>query len=95
MRNYELMYICNPTLDEEATTALIAKFDALITKNGGEIAKTDKWGRRKLAYEIAKHNDGFYVLVYFKAEPPVIAELDRVLKLTEGILKHMIIREED
>lgn len=95
MRNYEMMYIINPTLDEEATTALVAKFDAIITNNGGEITKTDKWGRRKLAYEIAKQKDGFYVLTYFKAEPPVIAELDRVLKLTEGILKHMIVREDD
>lgn len=95
MRNYELMYIINPELDTEATEAVVEKFDTLIANNGGEVSKTDKWGKRRLAYEIDKKKDGFYVLTHFKGEPAAVHELDRVMKITEGVLKHMIIREEE
>jgi small subunit ribosomal protein S6 len=94
VRKYEVMFIVKP-LEEEATNAVIAKFETLITNNGGTIDKIDRWGKRRLAYEIKDFIDGFYVLLYFSAEPKVIKELDRVMKLTEEILKHMIIREEE
>ena len=94
MRKYEVMFIVKP-LEEEATNAVITKFEMLITNNGGTIDKIDRWGKRRLAYEVKDFMDGFYVLMYFSAEPKVIKELDRVMKITEEILKHMIIREEE
>jgi small subunit ribosomal protein S6 len=94
VRKYEVMFIVKP-LEEEATNAVITKFETLITNNGGTIDKIDRWGKRRLAYEVKDFMDGFYVLMYFSAEPKVIKELDRVMKITEEILKHMIIREEE
>ena len=92
MNNYEVMYIIK-TMDEEATNAVISKFEALITNNGGTVEKIDRWGKKRLAYEINDCLEGFYCLVHFAAEPAVIAELDRVMKITDEILRHMIIRK--
>lgn len=94
MKNYEIMFIVKP-LEEEATNAVIAKFETLITANGGTVEKIDRWGKRRLAYEVKDFIDGFYVLMHFACEPKVIAELDRVMKITEDIIKHMIIRKEE
>lgn len=95
MRAYELMYIINPALDEENTNAVIEKFKGLIENNGGEITKLEKWGKRKLAYEIDDQKEGFYVLCYFKAGADVPQELDRVLKITDDVIKHMILKDEE
>jgi len=95
MRKYELVYIVSPELDEEKYAAIIEKFSTVITDNGGEILKADKWGKRRLAYEIKKKTEGFYVLVNYQGETVVTDELDRLMKINEGILKHMIIRIED
>jgi small subunit ribosomal protein S6 len=81
-------------LDEEGTNAVIEKFKTLIETNGGEIVKLDKWGKRKLAYEINDYKEGFYVLCIFKAGADVPKELDRVLKITEDVIKHMTLRIE-
>ena len=92
MNKYEVMYIVKP-VEEEAYEAVVAKFDNLINKNGGNVEKTDRWGKKRLAYEINDIADGFYVLVTFNAEPKTIKELDRVMKITDEILRHMIIRK--
>jgi len=94
VKNYEIMFIVKP-LEEEATNAVITKFETLITVNGGTVEKIDRWGKRRLAYEVKDFIDGFYVLMHFACEPKVIAELDRVMKITEDIIKHMIIRKEE
>ncbi|MEG6617246.1 30S ribosomal protein S6 [Peptococcaceae bacterium 1198_IL3148] len=94
MRNYELMYILRTDLEEEATEAVINKFTDLIEKNGGEVVKVDKWGKRRLAYPIKKRTEGFYVLVDFKSEPAVSHEVERVLKITDEVLRHMVIVKE-
>lgn len=95
MRAYEVMYIVKPELDEEQTNAVIEKFKTLVENNGGEVTKLDKWGKRKLAYEIKKNRDGFYVLMRYNGEAEIAAELDRVFRITDEIIKHMIIREEE
>lgn len=95
MRAYEVMYIIKPELDEEKTNAVIEKFKTLSENNGAEITKLDKWGKRKLAYEINKNRDGFYVLMQLNGEAEAVAELDRVFRITDEILKHMIIRVEE
>lgn len=94
MRAYECMFIISPQLDEEKTETVITKFADLIVKNGGEVTKTDKMGRRRLAYEIDGNMEGFYTILYFNAEPTLAAELDRVFKITDGVIRHLIVRKE-
>ncbi|WP_418791214.1 30S ribosomal protein S6 [Phosphitispora sp. TUW77] len=94
MRAYEVLYIIK-SLEEEQTEAVIEKFKGLIENNGGEVASLDKWGKRKLAYEIKHNREGYYVLMKFNGVPETAAELDRVFRITDDILKFMIIREEE
>ncbi len=90
MKTYEVMYIVKP-VEEEAVEGIVTKFQDLITKNGGTVEKTDRWGKRHLAYPIQDITDGYYVVVNFKAEPAAEKELDRVMKITDEVLRHMII----
>ena len=92
MKSYEIMYIVKPYEDEKFE-AVVEKFNAFITNNGGIIEKTDRWGKKRLAYEMQGLNEGLYVLVTFIAEPAAVKELDRVMKITDEILRHMIIRK--
>ena len=94
MRNYEVIFIVKP-MEEEPTNAIIEKFTKLIKDDGGTIEKEDRWGRKKLAYEIKDCTDGFYCLLYVSCEPACVAEVDRVMKITDDILKHMIVRSEE
>lgn len=96
MRPYEVLFIVRPDLDEEQTEAVINKFTALIENEGGEIVKVDKWGKRKLAYEIAnKYREGIYTLIQFNSEPAVASELDRVMKISDEIMRHLISKIEE
>lgn len=90
---FEIMYIVKP-IEEDAFKAVVAKFDKLITANGGNVEKTDYWGKRRLAYEIQNLNEGLYVLVTFQADAAAVKELDRVMRITDEVLRHMIIRKD-
>src|SRR3972149_1909898 len=92
MRGYELMYILDPTLDEEATQALIRQIEDFVTKQGVQIEKTHPWGKRRLAYRIGRHWEGFYVLSEMKAEAQAIAEIERRLRVTDGVLRFLTVR---
>jgi len=92
MRNYELMYIIRPDVEQETVQAVVEKFQGIIA-NGGEIVKHDIMGKRRLAYEINKHREGTYVLVQFTAEPAVVSELERVLKISDEIIRHIVVRD--
>ena len=94
MRKYEVVFIVK-SLEEEATNAVIEKFEKLIAANGGKIDKEDRWGKKRLAYEIKKESEGFYVIFYVTCEPACVDECDRVMKITEEILKHMIVRSDE
>ena len=94
MRKYEIVFIVKP-LDEEANNAVIEKFSKLIVANGGTIDKEDRWGKRHLAYEIKKEVEGFYVIFYVTCESACVDECDRVMKITDEILKHMIVRSDE
>ncbi len=94
MRKYEVMYILNPTLSAEELTALVDRYTELIVSRGGEVLKTDRWERRQMAYEIRGQREGYYVVVEFTAEPALEAELARQMKLTEVLLRHMILRRD-
>jgi len=95
VRQYELVFIVKPDLDEEATDTLIGRIRGIVETNGAEVIKLEKWGKRRLAYEIKNYREGFYVIVNFKGDAAVADELDRVLKITENILRHMIVREDE
>ena len=94
MRKYEVIFIVKP-LEEEATNAVIEKFSKLIVDNGGTIDKEDRWGKKRLAYEIKDCMDGFYCLFYVTCEPACVAEVDRVMKLNGELLKHMIVKSDE
>lgn len=87
--NYELMYIIDSDKSEEEIAALVEKFRALIADNG-TVNETEEWGKRKLAYLINDKPEGYYVLVKFTSAPEFPAELDRVLKITDGIMRSLI-----
>ena len=91
-KEYEIMYIVKPTTDE-LFEEVNEKFKTLIESNGGIVEKMDRWGKKRLAYEMDGFNDGLYVLITFNAEPACVKELDRVMKITDEILRHMIIRK--
>lgn len=93
MPKYETMLVTSATLDEEATTALVGKFKDLIAKHG-TIDAVDEWGKRRLAYPINKENDGVYTLIHFESETDFPAELDRVYKITDGVLRSLIIAKQ-
>jgi len=88
MAKYETMLVTTATLDEEATAALVGKFKSLIEANG-TIDSVEDWGKRRLAYPINKENEGVYTLINFTAE------LDRVYKITDGVLRSMIVAKEE
>ena len=88
---YELMYIINPNLSEEETAAVVEKFKALVEQNG-TLEEMEEMGKRKLAFEINYISEGYYVLVKFTSGPDFPAELDRVLGITDGILRSLITR---
>ena len=91
VHDYETMFIVNATLEEDAMRAIVDKFKALIEANA-EIVEYNEWGKRKLAYPIDDINDGFYVLVNYKAEASFVAELERNFNIADGILRSMTIR---
>jgi small subunit ribosomal protein S6 len=92
MRNYEAMYILKTDADAEKMAANVEKYRKLIVDNGGEIVKLDEWGKRKLAYEVMKQREGYYVLMNFKSEAPAVHELDRVLKISDDIIRFLIVK---
>jgi small subunit ribosomal protein S6 len=93
MNKYEAMYIISPTIDEEQVKALVEKFNELISEHG-ELEKVEEWGRKKLAYEVQDQKEGYYVLVYFSANPEFPLELERNFKINENILKYLILNRE-
>ncbi|MFC7678951.1 30S ribosomal protein S6 [Paenibacillus sp. GCM10028914] len=89
MRKYEVMYIIRPDIEQEAVQATVDKFQGIIS-NGGEITKHDVMGKRRLAYEIKKFRDGVFVLVNFNGTPEVIAELERLMKISDEVIRYLI-----
>ncbi len=94
-RDYEVIFFLRPDLDDEKTAEVVEKFKGIVESYGGEIKKLDKWGKRRLAYEVKDFREGYYVVLEVKGDPKLAAELDRVFKITDEVLRHMIIRQED
>jgi small subunit ribosomal protein S6 len=92
MRPYEIMVILDPTLDERTVEPSLEAFLNVIRNDGGKVDKVDIWGRRRLAYEIAKHSEGIYAVVDVTAKPETVSELDRQLSLNESVLRTKVLR---
>ena len=86
--NYEVVYIMDPALGEEAIAAMIEKFKALV-ETQGTVAAIDDWGKRRLAYPINDLMEGYYVLMNYESKPEFPAELERVMKITDGVLRYL------
>jgi small subunit ribosomal protein S6 len=93
LRDYEIMAILDPEADEQTVAGVVDRITQILSDREGEVANVDRWGRRKLAYEINRKSEGNYVLVVFKSDPEALAELDRVLNLADEVIRFKIIRK--
>jgi len=93
LRDYEILYIVRPELDEEQLQAAIATVDKLIDSLGGATQKTDVWGRRRLAYEVRHLREGQYVLTDFQIDPARVPELEGTLKISDTVFRHLVVRK--
>ena len=92
MNKYELMYIIDPAVEEEARKALIAKFNDLIANNGGIVDKVEEMGKKRLAYAVNYKTEGYYVLVNFQAEAELPKELERNLQISDSVIRYLVIK---
>jgi small subunit ribosomal protein S6 len=94
LRDYELMVVLDPNLDDAAIEALNTRIQSLVTQRGGTIESMDNWGRRRLAYPIGRYRDGVYTLFRLQLPPNAAVEIERALKLTESVIRHLLVRAE-
>ena len=93
MNKYEVLYILDSKGEGAQTDALIEKFSALVTDNGGEVESVDKWGDRKLAYPINYKTEGYYVLMNFTAKPEFPQELERQMRIADEVIRYMVVKK--
>ena len=94
MNKYESVVIINPSLEAESIKALIKKFSDLINTNG-KVDSVEELGNKKLAYEIKKNKEGYYIVIKFEAKSELIAELERVYRITDEVIKFIVVKEEE
>ena len=92
MNKYEVVYIIDPAVEDEARKALINRFNELITGNGGSVDKVEEWGKKRLAYAIDYKTEGYYVLVNFQAEAELPKELERNLQISDSVIRYQVIK---
>ena len=90
MTKYEMLYILDASLSDEAKDGIIKKIEDLVTTNGGVVEKTDRWGLKKLQYPINYKSEGFYVLMTFEAAKTLVVEIKRIIGITDGIIRRLI-----
>lgn len=95
MKAYELLFFVAPTISDEDRVAVMKRIETTIAEGAGKVDNVDEWGKRKLAYEINGLTDGDYTLVNFHADPQNVAEIDRVLRINDAVVRHMIVKRED
>ena len=95
MRSYECMVIADPALDEDQLSALVQRLSGIITTAGGSIEKADNWGKRRLAYPIDGKGEGQYVLLQFQAEHAATQELERIMRITDGVVRYLLVRRDE
>ena len=94
MRQYETIFIINPDLDESQTNDVIEGVKTAIESGGGKVLKVDPWGKKRLAYAVKQHNDGYYVLIVFESSPEFVTQLNGHYRITELIIKHIVVQFE-
>jgi small subunit ribosomal protein S6 len=94
LHQYETVFIVNPELDKSETNDVIDGVKGTIESGGGKILKVDPWGKKKLAYRVKRHNDGYYVFVVFESGPEFVRQLNGYYQITEPIIKHIVVRFE-
>jgi small subunit ribosomal protein S6 len=94
MRSYELAFIIHPEADEAGVAAVEEHVSQLVTSTGGEVTSVDRWGRRRLAYPVQKQREGIYVLMQLQLQPQTIVDLERGLKLTEEVMRYLLVKPE-
>ena len=92
MRRYETIFIASPTLTDEQVDELVRYFEGIVAEQGGELLKTDKWGRKKLAYEVQKFSEGYYTLFQMNAGNKLVAELERRFRNHDSVIKFLSVR---
>ena len=94
-RKYELVYVVSPDASDEQVADLHTQVEAIVQRMGGQIEKTDNWGRRKLAYEIGRHKEGTYVLEVINGDGDLMKEIDRRLRVTDAVIRHLTVRVDE
>ena len=92
LREYESVFICPVDLSDAGMDALLGKFQKVVTDAQGKLGVVEKWGRRKLSYPIRRQRDGFYIYWTFNAPPSIAKDLDRLYQVTDGVLRHLVVR---
>lgn len=94
MSKYELAVVVNAKIEDDARAAVIEKVKSYITRFGGQISDVDEWGKKKLAYEIQKMREGFYYFIHFEADTTAPAEIEARLRITEGVIRFLCVKQE-
>ncbi len=94
MNKYETVFIINPNVEEEGIKALVDKFSNVIN-NDGKVESVENLGKKKLAYEVKKNSEGTYMLINFEAAPSLVAELERVYRITDEVIKFIVVRKDE
>ena len=95
MNKYELALVVNAKIEDDARAAVVEKAKEYVTRAGGTITEVEEWGKKKLAYEIKKFNEGTYLLFNFESKPDSIQELERVYRITDDIMKFIVVRKDE
>ena len=95
MGKYELAVVVNAQIDDEARTAVVDRAKELIARFGGTVTNVDDWGKKKLAYEIQKMNEGFYYFIQFEAESTAPAELEKRVRIVDGVIRYLCVRQDE
>lgn len=93
MNKYEMLFIIDNAVADEGKEAIVSRLSQIVTEDGGQIEKVDKWGAKKLAYPINYKTDGFYVLMNFECKPELVAEIERQIRINDQILRHMVVKK--
>lgn len=94
MRPYEAMVVLRPALEEAARETLLNRLTSVITDEGGELTHVDQWGKRRLAYVINDHIEGFYVVIKFQGSPGITTEMERIMRISDAVLRFLVVRDE-
>lgn len=95
LRNYETLYILSPKCPDNDVNKICKAFEDIISKTGGELVKTERWGKKRLAYEVKKNREGFYVMLQFKGTNKLVRELERNMRITEDVIRFLTVRIDD